>query len=243
MVAWKKSFNNASPQAWAWRGFLSLAVPIQTSIQYCSRQNVPSAVRGWSAWWNVIHPLPHHVGPCCLPAQLLPGEVPVTPSWKCHPALCWICLAYWILRRYGRYSRITNRVELARCCMVRGLPQHLVNSFKLKINKWTNCGTYDTQLLPVGLVLARSAREITDQVLRPSERVCYGTQAMFLSEQVPSLRQVPDPGDIHYCQDVRYRSPPRDANKCHSCHKWNRVLWWVSHQRPVGNLRIRGSVG
>ena len=46
MVAWKKSFNNASPQAWAWRGFLSLAVSIRTSIQYCSHRHAPSTVRG-----------------------------------------------------------------------------------------------------------------------------------------------------------------------------------------------------
>ena len=54
---------------------------------------------GQSVWWNVIHPLPHHVGPPHLPAQPPPGEAMVTPSWKCRPALCWICLAYWILRR------------------------------------------------------------------------------------------------------------------------------------------------
>ena len=31
--------------------------------------------------------------------------------------------------------------------------------FWIKINKWINSGTYNTQLLPVGLVPARSARE------------------------------------------------------------------------------------
>ena len=50
-----------------------------------------------TTWGNVVHPLPHLVSPCLLPALPLPGEAPVTLSWKCHSALCWIHLAYWIL--------------------------------------------------------------------------------------------------------------------------------------------------
>ena len=69
IVAWKKSFNNASPQVWAWRGFLSLAVLIRISIQYCSRRHAPSAVRGVEcvvechssfilSWWSMLHACP-----------------------------------------------------------------------------------------------------------------------------------------------------------------------------------------
>ena len=30
---------------------------------------------------------------------------------------------------------------------------------------------------------------------------------------------------------------------CHSCHKWNRVLWRVSRQRSVNILRVHSGVG
>ena len=54
---------------------------------------------GGSAWWSDVRPLFHLGGPHCLPAQPLPGEVLVTPSWGHHLVLCWICMAYWILHR------------------------------------------------------------------------------------------------------------------------------------------------
>ena len=69
-VAWKKSFNNASPQAWAWRGFLSLAVLIWTSIQYCSHWDAPSAVRGGGVCGRVsfiLYPVLVHIA--CLPSR------------------------------------------------------------------------------------------------------------------------------------------------------------------------------
>ena len=34
-----------------------------------------------------------------------------------------------------------------------------------------------------------------------------------------------------------------DQYICHSCRKWNRVLWRVSRKRSVGNLRVCGGVG
>ena len=70
-------------------GLVYNIVPVSTLLQRLGAR---------SAWQNFIPPLSHLVDPYCLPAQLLLGEAPVTPLWKCHPALRWICLAYWILR-------------------------------------------------------------------------------------------------------------------------------------------------
>ena len=85
IIAWKKSFNNASPQAWAWRDFLSLAVSIQTSIQYCSCRHAPSAVRGAEcmaeccspfilSWWFTL--------PAC-PAAPRRGAGAGSITWCC----------------------------------------------------------------------------------------------------------------------------------------------------------------
>ena len=41
----------------------------------------------------------------------------------------------------------------------------------------------------------------------------------------------------------RYRCPPRDANKCHSCCMWTRVLWQVARQRSDGDQLVVAGLG
>ena len=41
----------------------------------------------------------------------------------------------------------------------------------------------------------------------------------------------------------RYRRPPRDANKCHSCCVWTRVLWQVARQRSDGDQLVVAGLG
>ena len=41
----------------------------------------------------------------------------------------------------------------------------------------------------------------------------------------------------------RYRHPPRDANKCHSCCMWTRVLWQVARQRSDADQLVVAGLG
>ena len=199
-------------------------LPPRTVTQYCSCWHAPSET-------ETVEYVARRVSPFNFDDSLratfllLPLEMTGAPVSECHPALCWIlwhCRYMTLVSSHdelqsGRFSQdVTGGVTASPPC----------GKYLTKIIALIG-STYGSTDSPVGSVPILS----TECGRRSGPLTSFENGCAMAHSRDVSFRA----GTQLMQSSCRYWRPPRDANKCHSCCMWTRVLWQAVRQQSDGN--------